>query len=1094
MFDIIKCINQASLTPQAIDTDEWQTSAAVFWWLLVHLESLVCAPTPEHVRDASIQETMKERITQIRCGNIQSVYEEAMRITSWTSGDDRPDRNENKAAQEAANCDNWRSAKARAVSPNLVAPMGDDNIETIEALYSKPHPPLDLPPRPPPSQQQYFLPGNVAKTIRKAAKRKGKGSNGDSLDAFIGLAKQNRPEIDKALQEVFNLVFQGRLPAAAKQYFTDTYLFCLYKDPSNPSKLRPLGIPSAVRRIVASHVAKYYRGKFAHHLLPYNFAIGVDRGMDFAIKQTQLQVDRYIQQAQARGEVPTRVGVFLDLRNMFNLVSREKLLSVIADKFPELLPLAETFYADKGKVNLKYADGTWHRIMMEEGFNQGCPLSAIFAAIVLNEVLSELDRLLTERAEERLRLGDKGDDGYGSRTHLSGYVDDVGAVVPVVDVKFFLETFDKLAQRFGCFLNVCKTRILTSCTGQSILPQLRRVDSSVADELADTIATFSVKPSLTPGAFDPVEVTDGFVYLGCPIGSSDFARKYFKEKVDEVRQEARKLHQHIADHQTRLRLFTMSTMQKLPYLLGMDIMHNLPLFDFDYDNWMNWYGELVEDIEELLRSFLSELLDGAEIPDHSLLICQLGIKQGGLGLIHPASRAVSDFMVGMNKARFTALHGFKIWKDSVPIKPHPSITKLFDIQQNQHSTYLQRFHNLLPHVAPIACPTACAPSEHVTHFLDHVSPSSATSRLRSACSITLREHFYRVIADTLPDQLGTLSSLLSPHMSYPLIAMNRSDPRNRLTNDIFDISLRRKLLLPIYTQPPEARICTCSATHDALGHHVFNCIKNNKKMAHDFIRDGLSKLLPKILATAEYILPSTTELPTEQTDVAPSFPDKKPFDVSFEPTPLPDSMTAPHCPFRTVGLDVVIPSTPHLSSPHDSLDVIEKVSANAEVHHQSYERQKLRRDGDKSEGDTIIGELLTGGHVLLPFAVDGYGGLGPMARQFLYGERPRQPLTFRRDRPNATRMYARAMTPPAPHGIVTIASIRWKQNRTRAFYGHSYTAPTPHEYLLQQMGLCFTKAFALHIRNSYRKLERRRTTGNLHSHSHNHAPAAADPS
>ncbi|EJK48168.1 hypothetical protein THAOC_33059 [Thalassiosira oceanica] len=276
-------------------------------------------------------------------------------------------------------------------------------ISTRSKPYSKPHPPFDLPPRPPSSPQRYFLPGKVADTIRKAKKRKGKGSNGDSLDTFIGLARQNRPDIDKELQEVFNLVFQGRLPEVAKQYFTDTYLFCLYKDPSNPSKLRPLGIPSA----------------FAHHLLPYNFAIEVDRGMDFAIKQTQLQVDRYIQQAQVRGEVPSRVGVFLDLRNMFNLVSREKLLSLIADKFPELLPLAETLYGDKGKVNLKYADGTWYCIMMEEGMNQGCPLSGCFAAIVLNKILSELDRLMTARAEERLRLSNKGDDDYGGRTHQS---------------------------------------------------------------------------------------------------------------------------------------------------------------------------------------------------------------------------------------------------------------------------------------------------------------------------------------------------------------------------------------------------------------------------------------------------------------------------------------------------------------------------------------------------------------------------------------------------------------------------------------------------------------------------------------------------
>ena len=141
----------------------------------------------------------------------------------------------------------------------------------------------------------------------------------------------------------------------------------------------------------------------------------------------------------------------------------------------------------------------------------------------------------------------------------------------------------------------------------------------------------------------------------------------------------------------------------------------------------------------------------------------------------------------------------------------------------------------------------------------------------------------------------------------------------------------------------------------------------------------------------------------------------------------------------------------------------------------------MRRDGDRSEGDAIIGEILSEGHVLIPFAVDGYGGLGPMARRFLFGDRPRRALTFRQDRPNATRMYARASNPPAPHAVVTLASIRWKQNQTRAFYGHSYTAPTPHdEHLLQQLGLCFAKAFAIHIRNSHQKL----MGGDTHIHTH----------
>ena len=43
-----------------------------------------------------------------------------------------------------------------------------------------------------------------------------------------------------------------------------------------------------------------------------------------------------------------------------------------------------------------------------------------------------------------------------------------------------------------------------------------------------------------------------------------------------------------------------------------------------------------------------------------------------------------------------------------------------------------------------------------------------------------------------------------------------------------------------------------------------------------------------------------------------------------------------------------------------------------------------------------------------------------------------------------------------------------------------HTAPTPHEHLLQQLGLCFAKAFAIHIRNSHQKL----MGGDTHIHTH----------
>jgi len=54
---------------------------------------------------------------------------------------------------------------------------------------------------------------------------------------------------------------------STKHFFSDVYLFCLHKDPNDATKLRPLGIPTAMRRIIARHVAQHFKPKFAEYLL-----------------------------------------------------------------------------------------------------------------------------------------------------------------------------------------------------------------------------------------------------------------------------------------------------------------------------------------------------------------------------------------------------------------------------------------------------------------------------------------------------------------------------------------------------------------------------------------------------------------------------------------------------------------------------------------------------------------------------------------------------------------------------------------------------------------------------------------------------------
>ena len=94
---------------------------------------------------------------------------------------------------------------------------------------------------------------------------------------------------------------------------------------------------------------------------------------------------------------------------------------------------------------------------MLEGVNQGCPLSAIFAELVLDRVLCLLDALLCQRANDRLLCGDRGENIYWSITHLFGWVDDVMAGVTLVDLISVCDKYAELAASLGLKLNPFKT-------------------------------------------------------------------------------------------------------------------------------------------------------------------------------------------------------------------------------------------------------------------------------------------------------------------------------------------------------------------------------------------------------------------------------------------------------------------------------------------------------------------------------------------------------------------------------------------------------------------------------------------------------------
>ena len=307
-------------------------------------------------------------------------------------------------------------------------------------------------------------------------------------------------------------------------------------------------------------------------------------------------------------------------------------------------------------------------------------------------------------------------------------------------------------------------------------------------------------------------------------------------------------------------------------------------------------------------------------------------------------------------------------------------------------------------------------------------------------------------------------------MSYPLVCMSRSIASHRLNNDLFALALRRKLRLPIHP-PNNCPTCWCGKIHDCYGDHAFTCVSNHKGMAHDIIKRGSVAILKRLLVSAKLLLPASA-VTEEKKNLVPACPGLRPLDVSFSPDPNLDDPTVPQCPYSDIGVDYTI-TGPQVSSSSSHTDVPSQVTAIAELHLQKKERGKLLRPGKADlymqmslTGKDVIRSLNDKGIVLIPAAIDPHGKWGPMFDSLLTGYRAITPHIFNQKNQAAATMPERATSHTCPTGIIQQATKHWRATKPNTFYGGSYSAPTPHEWFLQEIGLLVTKAFSIHLRRS----------------------------
>lgn len=127
-------------------------------------------------------------------------------------------------------------------------------------------------------------------------------------------------------------------------------------------------------------------------------------------------------------------------------------MSYHSEEFPKLEIFADMLYEEDGETYIKTEYGTWAIVPVCEGFfqSQGCPVSPLFAALVLNCILRKIQPELEERAKHQLTVeNEKGNDLNCSVGLIMACVDDVNALIHHDNVEFFLNRFDELAKPKG---------------------------------------------------------------------------------------------------------------------------------------------------------------------------------------------------------------------------------------------------------------------------------------------------------------------------------------------------------------------------------------------------------------------------------------------------------------------------------------------------------------------------------------------------------------------------------------------------------------------------------------------------------------------
>jgi hypothetical protein len=169
---------------------------------------------------------------------------------------------------------------------------------------------------------------------------------------------------------------------------------------------------------------------------------------------------------------------------------------------------------------------------------------------------------------------------------------------------------------------------------------------------------------------------NGVVYLGSPIGNSDYVANARTEaaKCFDIRRKA--IQNQLEDLQTQMVLFSKCLLPSIPHLLATDVLLHFPSFRDDFDPY-SWTSPFIKLLQSLTAAFLAHVT-GRNITEvlpnmHPWHIAHFLISSGSLEFHDFSARAIASFVVPFAGTIHHSLEGFSLQNSESLLCPPPAL-------------------------------------------------------------------------------------------------------------------------------------------------------------------------------------------------------------------------------------------------------------------------------------------------------------------------------------------------------------------------------------------------------------------------------------